>query len=183
MLIAFGYKRRTGKDTASDILVRDYGFTKLGFAAPIRTALETMFGFTYEQIYGSEKEVVDEHLGFTPRRAAQVLGDAVRDNLAEDAFTRILEKRIPGNTDIVIHDIRTISEARWVADNDGALCLMKRDTEDNDSHKTETQLDDFEDWDFVIDNNGSMEDLRIRLDEIMVEIADIPPLYGEVVPC
>lgn len=39
-----------------------------------------------------------------------------------------------------------------------------------DTHKSETSLDDYKDFDYVIENNGSIEDLKAKLENILVEL-------------
>lgn len=48
-----GYKR-AGKDSVADILVRDHGFTKMSFAAPVKRLLRTL-----DPVVGSEQYLCD----------------------------------------------------------------------------------------------------------------------------
>lgn len=39
-----------------------------------------------------------------------------------------------------------------------------------DTHKSETSLDDYKNFDYVIENDGSIEDLKIKLENILIEL-------------
>ena len=63
MIIGITGKKRSGKDTISDFLVEKYGFVKYGFADPIKDIARIIFGFTENQLFEKEKDIVDEKLG------------------------------------------------------------------------------------------------------------------------
>lgn len=50
----------SGKDTACDYLVKNYGFMKTSFAAPMKEMVKIAFGFTDEQLYGSSSKREEE---------------------------------------------------------------------------------------------------------------------------
>jgi hypothetical protein len=58
-LIGLGHVARSGKDTIADHLVDKHGFVKGSFIESMKEACQVIFGLTYEQLYGSEKEIVD----------------------------------------------------------------------------------------------------------------------------
>ena len=73
-LIGITGRARSGKDTVADILVRDHGFAKIAFADHLKRCCRDIFGFTDEQLWGGERDVVDERMVFAPRYALQRLG-------------------------------------------------------------------------------------------------------------
>lgn len=50
-LIGIIGKKRSGKDTISDYLIKNYGYQKYGFADPLKRGAKEIFGFTDEQLW------------------------------------------------------------------------------------------------------------------------------------
>ena len=60
-----------GKDTVADHLIAEHGYSKISFAAPIKRAIEAMFGVGDEIWARDVKEKKHQHLlGFSPRHLA-----------------------------------------------------------------------------------------------------------------
>jgi len=55
IVIGVSGRASSGKDTFADILVRDYGFTKLSFADPMKLICQEIFDFTHDQLWGDSK--------------------------------------------------------------------------------------------------------------------------------
>ena len=72
-LIGFLARKQHGKDTASDYLVKKYGYVKIALATPLKEACKVLFGFNDEQLYGNLKEGVDSYWGVSPRQIYQYL--------------------------------------------------------------------------------------------------------------
>ena len=89
----------TGKDSATEYLrycpYLDGGAQKLALADPIRE-IAKVFGFTQEQMSDRTlKETEDPFWGFSPRTFMQKVGtEMFRNNLREDIWIKLLEKRI-----------------------------------------------------------------------------------------
>lgn len=50
---------RHGKDTTAKYLVDNYGFQSFAFATPLKELAKRLFGFTDEQLYGNDRDVID----------------------------------------------------------------------------------------------------------------------------
>lgn len=74
ILIGLVAPKRSGKDTAANYLCSSYGFKKYNFADPLKKGIGEMFGLTFEQLDGKDKEVVDPFWGVTPRELFQKIG-------------------------------------------------------------------------------------------------------------
>jgi hypothetical protein len=71
---------------------------------------------------------------------------------------------------LVITDMRFPNEAMTVKKLGGFLVRCDRDvpaSPGEDQHTSETALDNYLHWDYVIDNNGSLEDLQGKVAEIV----------------
>lgn len=173
-----------GKDTSADYLVKNYGFMKLSLADPLKHALQEIFGFTNEQLWGSEKETLDTFWGTTPRELLQYIGtDLMRDYLGKK-FSKIsdniwilaMRKKIidlqnTGVKRIVIADIRFPNEGEMIHSFDGYVFRVVRDNyKSYDQHVSEKMIDNIN-IDKTI-HNLTFEQLYNDLDEYM-ETLDI----------
>lgn len=169
MLIGLLAKKRCGKDTVADFLVKDHGFTKLYVADPLKNATRVLFGFTDEQLYGDLKETVDEFWGVTPREVFQYLGTDVFRNsfktvaphLENNFWVKSLEHSLKDklNQRYVVADVRFQNEVDMIHKLGGKVFKIERDVQSNDSHESETTIDDVKFYDDVINNNASLEEL------------------------
>jgi len=172
MKLAFGYKMRVAKDTSVDYLISKYGGQKITFAKPLYDAL-----YSVQDIFNLEKG--------KDRKFLQMIGDWAREK-DDNIFVNLAlnspkdcdldyNKTVQFNGNIYCNDLRFMIEYKALK-KDGWKCIkINRNTglENNESkggnHRSETELDILEDhdWDYIIDNNGSFEDLYIKLDEIV----------------
>lgn len=74
ILIGLVAPKQSGKDTAANYLCSAYSFSKYNFADPLKNAIGDIFGFSYEQLHGKEKEVIDPFWKVTPRELFQKIG-------------------------------------------------------------------------------------------------------------
>lgn len=149
MIIAICGKKRSGKDTLADYI----GYQKVKFAQPLKDALAALLGFTYEQLE-NDKEIVDPFWNITPRVAMQTFGEKFKE-VIPDIFIKALFKKYPDN--IVISDLRFMSEYRAVKERNGIVIKIIRD-ESDDNHISEKELETIP-ADLTIINNGTIEDL------------------------
>lgn len=176
-IIGFGYKRERGKDTSCDHIIKNYsGFVKDNFARSLKEGIgKGVFGLTNEQLYGKLKSVVDPFWDMTPRSILQRAGtNAMRSEFGEKIWVNTLLRRFKEqDNNVLVADMRFLSEVEAIKNEGGYVINIKRDIPFNDKvdlHKSETELDSFEDWDFVVDNNGTYNSLYLSLQTIMKEI-------------
>jgi dephospho-CoA kinase len=91
MIIGIAGKRRSGKDTISDYLIKEYDFIKYGFADPIKDIGKIIFGFTEEQLYGNKKDIIDLRWGIKPRDFFQKFGTDYGQNIFPEHFPEIFK--------------------------------------------------------------------------------------------
>lgn len=176
MIIGVGFKARSGKDTIALHLVNKYSFAQESFAFPLKEYIgRQICGFNDKQLYGGWKEVVDPEWGMTPRQMLQLIGtDALRDVVHPDFWVipmrKKIEEHIRNNRSIVISDVRMFNEAELIKKMGGILIKVDRTNPDKISsakHKSELELENFPNWDYIVNNNGTVDDLFKKIDHIM----------------
>lgn len=184
MIIGFGHKAQTGKDTAADYLVSKYRYTRVAFAEALKRTAMAAFGFTVDQVYGDKKLDIDLFWGNTPAHFLQVIGtDLFRDKVDQDFWVKRLHNDLVTAADalnkniahlkVVIPDVRFHNEAEAIKSWGGIVVRvdrdesLRRDAGRDPNHPSETALDDFTDWDYILDNNGSIDQLHDGVDTIL----------------
>lgn len=152
MKLAFGYKMRSGKDTSVDYLISKYGGKRMSFAKALYDAL-----FAVQSIFGLPQE--------KDRRFLISVGDWARDK-DPNIFVNIALKN---NEATYCSDVRFLNEFTALKLQGWKCIKINRDTGCNSNHSSECELDSIEDseWDYIIDNNGTLEDLYNKLDNIV----------------
>lgn len=108
---------RSGKDTTADYLVRERGFVKHSFAAPIREFVARILGMTLAELETAKEQPIQWLPGQTPRRLMQTIGtewgrDSVDPDLwVKSCFERVRRDMAAGRS-VVICDVRFDNEAR-----------------------------------------------------------------------
>jgi uncharacterized protein YqjF (DUF2071 family) len=130
IIIGFTGPAGCGKDTAAMALVRQLGFSRMSFAAPIKEALDAIFGWTpaewQDRIW---KEAPIINMPVSPRQLAQTLGtEWGRDTVDPDFWVKVLEYRMYtiASTKIVISDVRFPNEAMWIRSKGGHVVDVTR---------------------------------------------------------
>jgi len=173
LLIGIGHKKRRGKDTVANRLVDKHKFVRVSWADSLKESARIIFGFSDRQLYGDLKEVIDPYWGFSPRDALQKMGtDACRNNIDDMIWIKsawlTVEKlrRQNPNISIVIPDVRFFNEANFIREKGGLLWKVDRDIppDATSNHPSEIDLDDYENWNTIIENNGSLHALCRKID-------------------
>lgn len=166
-LILVNGKARSGKGEVAKRLSEKFGYVELGFADYLKELAVNIFGWAPDEVYRNR----------TPesRHFMQLLGNEIGRAKDLDFWVKHLQKTIEGkykDKNIVISDLRYKNEAQWGLDCKGELWLVKRSEaliEANPEHISENDLKDWKIWAHVIKNDGSLEDLYIKVDNIILE--------------
>lgn len=178
MIIGFGYQARVGKDTAADYLAKYHAFSRRAFADSLKGACHIIFGLTDSQLHGNMKEVVDRFWGTTPRDILQRVGtECLRNGFDQEVWVKSLEhyllRKGDKHTDWAISDLRFPNEAEAVRRMGGLVVRIDRDPSlripklPPQTHASETAMDSYERWDYLIDNNGDFNNLYDQLKELV----------------
>ena len=130
----------SGKDTAADYLVNSHGWRRDSFAAPLKDAVATIFGWDRDMLEGRTqqsrnwRECADpwwsDRLGreVTPRHTLQLWGTEVgRNAYHNDIWVASLENRLRKTTDnVVITDCRFPNEIEVIQRAGGRVVRIRR---------------------------------------------------------
>ena len=98
-----------------------------------------------------------------PRTALQFIGTDLGRRFINDNIW-INQLVLPENA--IITDSRMTNEREFLKKNGAKTVLILRKTGESDNHESENELGNPEDYDYVITNNGTLEELYKQLDEI-----------------
>lgn len=156
MIVGITGKKRSGKDTAANIFVEKFGYTRLSFAGPIKEACKLFFLWTDDYIE-EHKEEIDHRWGISPRQALQSLGDdwaqrflpshfplfdevTGRKLWVNNLFTKI--NLADKQKDYVISDVRYQFEVDAIKNHNGMILHIERPGNTQfDPHASENSLD------------------------------------------
>lgn len=127
------------------------------------------YKFTGSGEYASiEKAMVGKEIK-TPRELLQFIGtDVVRDLIDPNFWTHLAELKIKSWFDrgesVVVTDVRFENEVSVIKSLGGKIVKLERDSELVDEHPAENQQLDY---DYLICNNGSKEELSLEVESIL----------------
>ena len=172
MLIGISGKFAVGKDElCSHILnyLEKHGrkSSHLKFADPLKKACAIIGGTRLEDNYSIEgKEKMVEGLGMSIGRMQQVVGTILREHLHPDVWVLPVIQFYKNNPDTicVVSDCRFKNEANLIKKFGGVLIRLNREKRPvisgrDPNHISETDLDDYEGFDLIIDNNGTIQEM------------------------
>ena len=160
-----GYSQ-SGKDTVANILVKNYGYTRVAFADKIR-----------EFLYGLNPMVACSPTGYLQdlvnlvgwdaakqepqvRRLLQDLGNSARKTIDENVWVTLALGNIDVNQRVVITDVRFENEAMMIKLMGGQLWRVKRvGVGPVNDHVSESELEGYK-VNQIFVNNGTIEDLE-----------------------
>ena len=170
MIVGLSGYAQSGKDTVAQVLVDNYGFTRVAFADKIREFLYEVNPMVGCSPSGYLKDLVDLKGWDTAKQEPQVrrllqdLGVAAR-KLFGDAFW---VDQVVGqfghdwwgyDKKVVITDVRFINEAKAIKGKGGEVWRITRpNVTAVNAHVSETQLDEYP-FDHFVKNDGDVKDL------------------------
>jgi hypothetical protein len=163
---------RSGKDTATELIVGMTGGYRYGLADPIKEMIHVGFGIDPSDPYWvkHKEDPIPAFGGRSPRYLWQTLGtEWGRQLVAPDIWLTIARGRLlERGAGMVISDIRFENEATWVRNLGGIIIHIRRNTAPAiNAHVSESGVMVHE-IDKVVDNNGSIEELQIALQSIVL---------------
>lgn len=171
-LIGISGKKRSGKDTFYNVLFQccpQYECKK--FADNLKEICSILTGkpisYFYNHYYYDTKL---EEWGLNIREIQQKVGTEIfRNNFDKDVWIKSLfSEYSPAFSKWVITDVRFPNEAEAIKNKGGILIRINRpELANDDKHDSETSLDDYQDWDYVITNDGTLDEYGEKIIEIV----------------
>ena len=184
MIISITGKIGSGKDTIADIIMQytpyhDWEIKK--FAGKLKDIAEILSGVP--KINFEDQEFKKQDMGpeweMTYRDLLQKLGtEAMRNGLHKNVWVNALFSDYKGQQNAdgsfshpnwLITDTRFPNELEAAKTHNGITIKIVRESGNTigTTHASETALDDYTKWDYVVDNNGSLEDLKTQILSIL----------------
>jgi hypothetical protein len=107
----------------------------------------------------------------SPRDVLQYVGTDIIRSMCDTYHSDIVEKKIHSVEDIVVSDVRFNNEVKLIKDCGGFVVRINRDfslSGGKRKHQSEVALDDFNGWDYILNNNSSLNDLYKDIDEMIL---------------
>lgn len=163
-VIGLGHRRGVGKDTLARILVEEHGFVRLAFADALTAVLLSMRPYLHPLITDAISELGIEEAKRSPipvRDALIDLGNTVRAHISPDAWVLAVMRQIDKVPDgrFVITDVRFPNEVRAIKDRGGQVFRVDRLSVAVSHDVSDEALAGFDQWDGIVDNNGSISDI------------------------
>ena len=138
----------------------------------------------YLDVYSAEEVndlFVQETVSVTPRLLLQIIGTDIVRTINPDIWVNSLMNdyisyadAINGTSKIkklypnwIIADVRFPNEVKAIKKKDGIVIRINRESAYNSTHSSEIALDDYEDFDYTIDNNNCIDCLIEKVKEIL----------------
>lgn len=164
-IIAFTGYKRSGKDTAADIVTRlllPKQIVRLGFADPLKDEVCQAFHITREflEAHKSNFRLILQGVGTDYRR--QLCGE----NYWVLKWLQKVNSLTPTPDYIICTDVRFINEAATIRQLYGRIIRIQRPDVTSDGHQSETEQQEIH-ADTTINNDGTIQDLQTKLKTIL----------------
>jgi len=179
--------KNSGKDTVASFLekhlkARNFSVGRASFAFPLKRVVARM-------IFGNTSRETMEKIEFfknrdeplfvygkkytTMRKVLQYVGDNLREEIDEDIFVKKTKAIVEESKSdfFIIPDLRFTNELEHFID--GIIIRVDRDeVKTDDDHKSETEVALMDDdcFEYIIDNNGTLEELEAQVEKIVFEL-------------
>lgn len=171
-------KRRSGKDLIANFICSQYNYTNKKISNDLKSIVKILFGFSDSQLESNEKDIIDPVWNITPRQSMQFFGTEIIQYKIQELIPDIqrnfwiksfINKNIINNTQkIIISDLRFLHEYEELKKYNIIIIRVERKTDNVssvDEHISEKEYLKIP-TDIVIQNNGSIEDLYKKINEL-----------------
>lgn len=179
IFVAFGHKKRVGKDTAARFLcsylrmqLKGSNIQLHGYADKGKAVCHDLYAWAhlqsgqYYEDNPKEKEIILPALGKSPRQIwIDFMSTAIRNHVYDLTWVKYLMHNI--NCDVcIVKDLRFPVEADIIHEHGGYVFRIERDAAPNDSDLADDALLDFQAWDQTIYNNGTLAEFNKTIEQL-----------------
>ena len=156
------------------------GFKIKKFATKLKKRIAITWGIKISDLENREFKESMSPLGITWRKLMQLEGEKMRE-IDEDYWVKALMNSISNNC--IITDLRFPNEAKAIKEKNGIAIRINRPCKECNNlnkhkldcnigrfeHISETSLDDYNDWEYIIDNDRGIEELILKMKVILIK--------------
>ena len=165
---------RTGKDTVAEYLEDRYGYEPSSFAFNLKKATQALFNLDeFDAFDDTVKDMPIQPWNLSPREMWCALADGVKFKFGDDIFVRLwAHKALLGDAEaVVVSDVRYEMEADMVRKMGGKIIHLSRPDAPklagNVAKHSSNNGVEVREGDAVIVNDGSLDDLYDKVDNVM----------------
>jgi cytidylate kinase len=189
MIIAISGKIGSGKDTLSDIIKNDYikDIEKISFSKKLKHIVAILtniypnikiYNNNNSKIYDYDyddrdwKNEKSELFNCTIGELLQNIGTNLRESYDKNIWIKALLSNIDNDKNYIISDLRFKNEANMINNKNNILIRINGDpklirktnnSNRNLNHISETDLDNYDKFDYIIENNSSIKNLKYAI--------------------
>jgi len=172
IVIGVSGKCFSGKSTIATILENVYGRYPKAFADMLKIMAAEGISEDSDFFFNDENKIKTiDKLGMTGRVYLQKMGRAMREGVHPDYWVIALYSDLGECRYVTIADVRLLNEVKFIKNQGGIIIRVNGDPTgmrakrplEEQMDSSETELDDYQGFDIVLENNGSIEELQKNL--------------------
>ena len=137
------------------------------FACNLKKCAAACTGIDYHDLEKrSQKSTIIPWLDISFRKLLQSLGEAARCQINENFWVLSMLADYQDSDFWIVSDVRYKNEADELLSRGALLIRINRTTDNSDVHQSEVDLDSYDKFSYIIENDGSLEDLYNKVKEI-----------------
>lgn len=164
-LDSFGINHYNHRIKDFNLLLNKIQWRKIHFAEKLKLCLANILKVSLDKFEDVEfKNSKINWLNMTVRELLQKFGTAIRNEVCDDFWVKVCLKDYIESQNWIISDVRFKSEIEGVKQFDNITLRINNPNAGAGNHISEVDLDDYK-FDYIINNNGSLEDLLFKVKE------------------
>ncbi len=169
-IVGLAHKKGVGKNTLSKFIITylrcespGLNVKEVSFAAKLKDVAFQLYGWAglqraiYYEIHREQKEIVLPPIKKSPRQIWIEIGNKFRE-VYERTWVDFALRGVKADV-LIITDVRFPNEAKAIKDMGGQLIKINRPNMPQGGDPAEVDLDNWNDWDQIVDNNGTLQEL------------------------